>query len=699
MQLRSPLDSFRFHGVRFTGSSGDQVIADCKLCGKEAHFYVNQSNGLWKCMVCQAQGISDKFLELLSRKYAAMLSGIPLANLVANRGKISSETMKHWGLGWTGDRYTVPVRDAAGNFVDLRICKLGDRLLSTKGLHAGLFGAHTIKPGKQTIYVCEGEWDMLALYELAHQLKKDVQIVGVPGAGTFRPEWVDAFRGRDVITLYDADEAGENGERVALERLQNVAKSIQFIHWPEGLKSGFDVRDWVNHGLRIGKPQGCWDNLHKLLKSEPRKATPEEKVATKAIEARKSKGPASAEEVQKVYSRWLQIDEPDILKVMFGTCFANRMEGEPVWMFLVAPPGGMKSELLMSLKESPTTYATTSLTPHTLVSGSFSHDGKDPSLLPLLDQKMLIIKDFTTILSMHFIQRDEIFGIFRDLYDGNTSKQFGTGVRREYNVKFGILAGVTNAIEAFGVVHQSLGERFLKFRASEDHREKEGDKIRRALSNINHEVAMREELTDVAARCLDREVPADPPRLGAAQLDSLVALAQFTSMLRGVVSRDRFDKSVQYRPSYEVGTRLAKQLAKLGSGMAFFSGHHEVGDEEYQILKRVALDTAPDRIEVIVRKLYQNCHGENAALRTQKVSELTRLPQATIFRVMQDLELLNIVDRTGDGTKHCWMVSRRVRGLLQKAHLYEKAPISVATPVASTSPARPKPPGLRLQPR
>lgn len=671
MEEKNVLETFEFHDVAFVGRSGDNAYGECPFCNKPKHFYVNITNGLWDCKVCQKKGNLPKFLEYLSDKYASMLKDRALIDLTTERG-IDADTFKRWKIGWTGQRYAIPVREASGSMTDLRVIKLFPKkgpLMSTKGMSTGLFGAHLVKPGKGKIYICEGEWDAMALDMLARKLKKDAVVVGVPGAGTFKVHWVELFRGKEVIVLYDNDEAGENGERVVAQKLKGVAASLKFIHWDQGMEVGFDVRDWVRNGLAMGKAQGCWDGIHARLKPVVRKPTPEEKVASQALEKRKKKGPASAEEVFKTYSKWLQIDEPDAIKVLFGSCFANRLDGEPVWMFLVAPPGGMKSELLMSLKEHASIYATTSLTPHAMVSGAYSMDGKDPSLLPHLDQKMLIVKDFTTILTMHYAQRDEIFGILRDVYDGSTGKNFGTGVRREYNVKFGILAGVTNAIEAYGVMHQSLGERFLKFRASEDKRESEADKIRRALSNINREVNMREELCEVAARCLDREIES-VPTIPSAMTEKLIALAQLTAMMRGFVSRDRFDKTVQYRPSFEVGTRLAKQLAKLGLGIGIYEQRDRLEESDYAIVKRVAMDTAPDRIEVIIRQLWKNCVKPTDALRTQRIADLTRLPQATVFRVLQDLELLRIVDRSGDGQKHVWRLSRKIEGLVETSGVY-----------------------------
>ena len=672
----SALQPFLVHGVLFQRQAGNQSIADCPICGKAGHLYVNNTNGLWDCKSCGCKGNVRHFLEYIANLNAEELKGPSLSQLVEDRG-ISAETLKAWKVGWNGKRYTIPVYNAEEKLQDLRTYRIGHKTMTTTGMENGLLGVHKISQGPGKVYVCEGEWDLMALDSLAKKLDKEIEIVAVPGASVFKREWVPAFAGKEVIALYDNDEAGENGERLALERLSGTVKSFKFIHWPADAPDGFDVRDWVRYGLRIGKAQGCWKHLHILLEDRPRKLSCAEKMVADASgegKAKASKTPIGPKATIEAYKQWLHFEEPEVLSVLFGSLFANRLEGEPIWLFLVAPPGGMKSELIMSLSGHPSIYATTSLTPHTLISGASWNNGKDPSLIPLLDRKVLAIKDFTTILTMHWSQRDEIFGTLRDAYDGQIAKNFGNGIRREYRSSFGILAGVTNKIETFAVMHQSLGERFLKFRFSDERRESEDQRILRALSNINREVAMRKELCEAAERCLARELPKRLPTIPDPILHRLVPLAQLTSRFRGVVDRDRFNQTVQYKPSYEVGTRLAKQLAKLAIGVAIFHEKDEVGEEEYRLIARVAMDTSPDRVELLVRKMHQEQELTKEPIRTSRVSEITRLPQATVFRVLQDLELLKVVDREGDGSKYFWKLHPKMEQLISKSQCYVPAP-------------------------
>ena len=174
------------------------------------------------------------------------------------------------------------------------------------------------------------------------------------------------------------------------------------------------------------------------------------------------------------------------------------------------------------------------------------------------------------------------------------------------------------------------------------------------------------------------------PVLSVDITDRLIALAQLTAMLRGVVDRNQFDKTVLYRPSYEVGTRLAKQFAKLGIGIAVFHEQGEVGERELKIIQRVAMDTAPDRVETIVRRLW----NAKVELKTSEIADLTRLPLATVFRVLQDLELLRIVDRTGDGQKYTWTLNSKILDLIRRAGVYDREAAHVVVP-----------PRMRLQPK
>lgn len=673
------LRGFEVHGVEIKREIGDQANGDCPFCGKEDKFYVNVTNKLWDCKVCELKGNFPQFLRYCAKSYEKELTKKRLDNLCSDR-KLPASAFEGYGIGWSPfcDSYTIPIYDFFGKVVDIRLYKLKGRCQATPTVNLGLLGAQNLSGDKDRggpVYVCEGEWDGFAFGWLLKKLEKPGTVLAVPGASVFKKEWVPWFQDRDVVALYDNDAAGEAGQASLTSKLSGVTKSLKLVKWPHELPSGWDIRDHVcKFALGENRPKWAFKKIMEMLsdtKSGESTSSTSKPTEGSVVSSQKII-PATREEAFDVYRKWLHLLNDEALQVMFGAAIANKMQGDPLWLFLVAPPGGSKSELLSSLSRSPLVESTTSLTPHSLVSGAHNFNGQDPSLLPKLNGRILVIKDFTTILSMHYSSRDEIFGVLRDAYDGRTEKTFGTGLKRTYVSHFGIIAGVTPKIEEFGTVHQSLGERFLKYRINTGQKTlSEADRIRRALSNINQENQMHDELAKIGTRVLEIPLPAILPIRTPEIEENIVNLAQVCAMMRGVVERNPYNQTVVYKPAIEVGTRLAKQLCKLALGIAIYRRERVIGEEIYRIVCKVALDTAPDRVEEVIKRLQTLCRKPSDAVRTNEVSIRSHLPQATCFRILQDLELLRLVNRVGSGNKYEWKLNKKLTVLLKGAKLYE----------------------------
>lgn len=700
------LNGFRTHGVEFYRIVGEQAVGHCPFCEKENHFYANKETRLWDCKRCGESGNFEDFLGKIAALYVDQLSEERLRLLAKDRG-IPAVAFRPWNFGFNGDRYSLPIQNSKGRTVDIRMFRAGGKILSTPTAGTGLFNIRELvlpENLRLPVWICEGEWDAVAWHWLLRRLAIRAVVVGVPGAGTFKDTWVPFLQDREVGVLYDNDLAGSKGANKVLKKLTGTAKNLKFLHWPEGFGDGYDIRDLAKevYADKRTDQQAYQEVVVSNLRPEPPPLQLEEdddvitlghksdrepiRTAPEILE------PISTADLVRTYKKWLHMASTDALKVMFGVVLANKLEGDPIWLFLVAPPGGSKSELLMSLSKSAEAHAISSLTPHTLISGASWKEGQDPSLLPQLKDKVLIIKDFTTLLTLHYSVRDEIFGTLRDVYDGQTEKVFGNGIRRRYNVHFGILAGVTPAIETFNVMHQGLGERFLKFRISGNWDQiSEEDKILRALNNIGHENAMRSELQEAATRWLANASLPDPiPLISEEFKMSLVHLAKFSARMRGVVERDKFSQQVLYKPSSEVGTRIAKQLAKLGQGIAMFLEKRTLDEEVYTIVRRIALDTVPDRVEDIVRALWMT-HFDNpgSTCRTADVVFRTRLPQTTVFRCLEDMKLLRLVESVSDKGPAQWRLSAKILEHIQKARVYELEEVK-------KKPAKPKGMAVRL---
>ena len=546
--------------------------------------------------------------------------------------------------------------------------------MATKGGKNGLM-MPKVQYNSHRIWICEGEWDGMALWEIFNAEGMAEDIYSLCGAGNFPRVTSDLFAGKEVVLMFDNDEPGQRGMLKVWKLLDGLAAKRLRLGWPEGLPKGFDVRDLYLAEKRQSKKtfkkikEMISDELPDAISIDGSGTVPvPEQQQTKIVEP--SGRGLSATAVIRNYRKWLELPNTEVLDVIFGSVFANRIQADPLWVFIIAPPGGSKSELLMPLHKAPLIYCTTSLTQHALISGA-NMGGGDPSLIPRIIGKTLVIKDFTTILSMNQNARDEIFGALRDAYDGRTQREFGNNVIRSYEGKFGILAGVTPIIDSGVNANSVLGERFIKYRIKQRGRINVGNAmIMRALDNVTSENNMREELSETARRVLDRRVDkkkvAKVPRWFKLRL---VELSQWVGLMRGCVSRERYTQQVTFKPTAEIGTRLAKQLYTLTLGICVYRGMNAVNEDIYNIISRVAVDTAPDRVEEILKQMYVQRYDGQAS--TEEIASWSRFPKETCRYVLQDMQLLHIVhkqSRKGGG----WQINHSFCSKMDRLKLYIK---------------------------
>ncbi len=677
------LRGFVKFGTVFHGQNQSQAYGDCPFCGKEGKFYVNLKNLLWDCKVCSLKGDYLRFLSEMADQCFKALDPVSKKKLATNRG-LPLEAISEWRIGRYGNQYTIPIYSEAGKIQDLRTYELGKKIMSSPGCSVGLFGIEKLIKSDTflPVYLCEGEWDGVALHWLLKVLKKKAIVVAVPGAGTFKREWIDALKGREVIVLYDNDGAGENGELTVKARLMGNAKSLRYIHWPANLPEGFDIRDLiVREAIEKKRPRATLEKITTLLESHPRKKDLTE-LASGEIANLSSENDVdlkiTIEDVFKVFKKWMYIKNTDGIEMALATVISNQMQGDPVWLFLVAPPGGSKTEIMNTFSRVSTTYTTSSLTPQALVSGALMRNGSDPSLIPKLDGKTLIIKDFTSIMGKKENEKDEIFGILRDAYDGKCGKVFGNGVERYYESHFSVLSGVTPSIYELSGQYAGLGERFLKFfighNLEHDH---EVDIIDRAISNVNTEKEMRDEMAEVVLRYVNKicflmkqkdfKSPVIPPEIR----HSLIRLAQWGAGMRGVIGREKYrDDMITSRPSTEVGSRIGKQLAKILIALATGRETKQCTEDNFRLVRKCMLDTISQRDEDIFRMLFKSCTTIDDSLTTLDVAVRTRYPMTTIRRVLDNMNLLNVVTRCGSANKLSWTISKKMRDLIKESRLY-----------------------------
>jgi len=677
-EVLKKLAGFAQLGVRWVGTTGNHGRGTCPFAPHESNntFTANAETLMWDCKSCGAHGNYSDFLTRRAKHYAGLATTLVLEPLAEDRG-LPVDALKRFHIGWipTAKQYTVPIW--AGD----KVCGMQRYTLDadkkkrmrnvTGGKATGIIRTtQATLTRADTIWLVEGQWNAIAV-EVAFRGDRSVGVIGLPGADTCGEIAALAAQDKHVVCCYDHDKAGIKGEAKAYKILDARTRSISSVHWPVASPDGYDPRDEyikVGYKAKILK-QNILGYVHQGQRTDIKTAP-----AVKAVDndTPTDVRPLTREQVLAGFRKWMFLPDTDVLDVMFGTMYGNRITGDPIWLFIVGPPGCGKTTCLMSLFKSPTIVTVTTLTPQTLISGMNRIGMSDPSLLARLKDKILIVKDFTTILSMPAMAREDIFGVLRDAYDGSVSKPFGNGVVRNYSdCNFGILAGVTNKIEEMSSGHTVVGERFLKFymRPTGGRVTTGESAIRNVIANVGHKTEMGQDLQRIGLGGLARAMPTKLPTLADWQIDRLVGLSQWIAAMRGAVSRDKYTRDVLHKPTAEVGTRLGAQLTKLAIGMAVFRGETTITRPVMDILAQVARDSCPDLGEEIVRRLYVHSNG---LATTSEIAKWARLPGDTVVKLLQDYEMRGLVVKETSEVSGpvMWRLSNELFTLMRPLDLY-----------------------------
>jgi hypothetical protein len=369
--------------------------------------------------------------------------------------------------------------------------------------------------------------------------------------------------------------------------------------------------------------------------------------------------------VHEAFAEWLALPDPDqgghpfdTVDLALATVVANRLDGDPLWLFLVAPPSSGKTETLMSLVDTADVYPLNNLTPATFVSG-YERKGGDTSLLPRVDGKTIVMKDFTSILTMHRDARAEILSQLREIYDGAYSKDFGNGKHVEWRGKVGLLAGVTPVIDREYAFNAALGERFLLSRVRTA---PPRALARRALEQRSREADRRRRLRQLVAEFLV-SVPLHPPEISPEIREGLCALAEFAAVARSPIHFD-YRGEIDYIPEPEGPARLVKQLALMSQALSLVRAEPETSLTTYVTACAVGQDTLPAQRRVVLEALLDPEHDGPAT--TTAIAEATKYPTSSARRYLQELTALRLVDRqpAEQGRADRWSPSDRLRDLL-----------------------------------
>jgi hypothetical protein len=402
-----------------------------------------------------------------------------------------------------------------------------------------------------------------------------------------------------------------------------------------------------------------------------------------------------------MFKRHYYFSDDDIIDVVLGVVAGNHFDNDPLWLYLISPPSGGKTELLMSLQMCPETYFLSDFTAASLISGYKDPEGKkssskgetkneseselsegaeqvamhfgdepsddvepeeqkpatpgddDYSLLPLLNGKVLITKDFSIIHDKPAETRSQVLAILRDVYDGYASRKVGNSHTKGYHSRFNYLAGMTPDIEKSWSLN-TLGERFLMYRIKIDNRR---EHAKRALLNARAEttgsLAIREELQRAVKEFMEG-VERTRPDVDDDMVERILDLSEILATCRTYVHRDKKDE-IHCLPQAELASRVSKQLLRVGQSVALVRGKSRVGEAEFSVMKRIALDSLPTNRRLLLAALWE-CWDPKRNPETGKTTvtmnplktfsaNVTRISETSVRRELDNLAEVGAVKR------------------------------------------------------
>jgi hypothetical protein len=379
-------------------------------------------------------------------------------------------------------------------------------------------------------------------------------------------------------------------------------------------------------------------------------------------------------EVKEMARKFLHLNRVDgnMIDLAAAAVVANDFDSDPLWLFLNGPPSHAKTEVLAGLSGFETVKTLSTLTPQTLISGKTVKRKRgvkeNCSLLPQLTGKLVVIKDFGSVLTINRDARSEIYAQLREIYDGKFEKAFGTGEVVRWEGKVGIIAAVTPAIDRQSSLGSILGERFLHYRVYATER------FASAKTALHHSTGISEARESFRAKMTDflgqfRKLTQINVEMPPDTDDRLAALSCFCSAARSGVLRDRYSQVLEAMPEPEGPSRLAKQLKVLGIALATVRHEAVLSEDTYQLVAKVATDSMPRLRFATLKALWELYTGKPGWYSTKDVAERAEIPTTTAKYKLENLHVLGLLARKWESGKetapYYWAPTEETSSMIQ----------------------------------
>lgn len=481
--------------------------------------------------------------------------------------------------------------------------------------------------------VGEGEKDC----ETAKQNGRTM-ICGHAGAGQrLAEEYVEQIRGLRLLWIVpDLDDPGTKYALNWMAVARKAAVPFKVMRTPLEVK-GADLTDHfqAGHGW-----EDLLDVTDEFLKLENADLAP-------AVDAAPPVKAVTLTECEATYQKWMSSAyDMSVVHANLAARAAHELEGEPIWLLTVAGSASGKTEGIAPLAATPNTVMVSEIaSPGALLSGTSNSERSKDATGGLLNQigadGTLILKDFTSILSLGSDARTAVLAAFREVYDGSWTRHVGTdgGKTLAWAGRVTLLGATTTTYDRHHSVIAAMGDRFALIRM--DSRTDRRLKGKQALMNTGREKQMRDELNKAVAGVI-AGMDKNPAPLDEDELNVLFEAADYVTMARTPAERDFKGEPIEANDP-ESPTRFVKMLQQIVLGGSAIGMHRR---DAMLLALRIASDSIPP-----VRRMVLEAVHRKPLSRTADVVQETQFPRSTIDRMLQELALQRMLEKS-QGFRH-----------------------------------------------
>lgn len=347
----------------------------------------------------------------------------------------------------------------------------------------------------------------------------------------------------------------------------------------------------------------------------------------------------------------------EIVQIAIAVNISARMSlPVPIWLIIVGVPSSVKTEVVRLLMHSPVSYYLDTMTLNPFISGQGKTKENEPhDLLPELNEKCFICKDWTSIFSLNEETTKKLLGEFVSIYDGDFSKYSALRGKISYQSRFSHIGCVTPA--ALNRHHNYMnivGPRFLFYLVPTLDEEKE-KKVFEVIWEDNNRTAIIEEAKIYASSYCNQRLE----KLSSLKLEVeddkvksyLSKLAKFIARARGIVIpkaytfQDESDKTRTYYEPVDLQTeepwRALLQIRSLARALALTRDKTKVGFLDLKIIRKVAISSMPADRAKAIRSFEENPQG----LTSKKLGKILEVSQKTSRRLLEELHWLGVLEK------------------------------------------------------